>query len=88
MAGRFAFNQCLGMVKTALTRRQTHPDVEVPWSGFDLINAFNAWKRTEAAGRVFIVDTDGVAQTVVMGLAWRGQVCQHDAREGRCQTLN
>jgi putative transposase len=43
-ASRFAFNQCLRMVKTALTQRKTDPDIEVPWSGFDLINAFNAWK--------------------------------------------
>ena len=75
-AARFAFNQCLPMVKTALTQRKTHPDVDVPWTGFDLINAFNAWKRTEAAGRVFIVDTDCVAETVVTGLPWRRQVCQ------------
>ena len=64
------------MVKTALTQRKTDPDTEVPWTGFDLINAFNAWKKTEDAGRVFIVDTDGVSETVVTGLAWRTQVCQ------------
>ena len=75
-AARFAFNQCLRMVKTALTQRRTDPDTEVPWTGFDLINAFNAWKKTEAAGRVFTVDTDGVAEIVVTGLAWRGEVCQ------------
>ena len=40
-AARFAFNQCLRMVKTALTQRKTDPDVKVPWTGFDLINAFN-----------------------------------------------
>jgi putative transposase len=75
-ASRFAFNQCLAMVKTALTRRKTDPSVEVPWTGFDLINTFNAWKKTEAAGRVFTVNTDGQAQAVVIGLAWRDQVCQ------------
>jgi putative transposase len=75
-ASRFAFNQCLGMVKTALTQRRTDQDIDVPWTGFDLINAFNRWKNTEDAGRVFIVDTDGVAQTVVTGLAWRREVCQ------------
>ena len=75
-ASRFAFNQCLRMVKTALTQRKIDPDTEVPWTGFDLINAFNAWKKTEDAGRVFSVDTDGLAQTVVTGLAWRTQVCQ------------
>jgi putative transposase len=75
-ASRFAFNQCLGLVKTALTERRTDPDIDVPWTGFDLINAFNTWKKTEDAGRVFIVDTDGVAETVVTGLAWRTEVCQ------------
>ena len=45
-AARFAFNQCLRMVKTALTQRNTDPTVTVPWTGFDLINAFNEWKKT------------------------------------------
>jgi putative transposase len=75
-AARFAFNQCLRMVKTALTQRKTHPDGDVPWTGFDLINTFNAWKKTEDAGRVFTVGTTGVAATVVTGVAWRRQVCQ------------
>jgi putative transposase len=75
-AARFAFNQCLRMVKTALTHRKTDPDIEVPWTGFDLINAFNAWKKTEDAGRVFTVDAHGDAEVVVTGLAWRGEVCQ------------
>ena len=75
-ASRFAFNECLRMVKTALSQRKTDPDVEVPWSGFDLINAFNAWKNTEDAGRVFTVDAEGTVDTVVTGLAWRGEVCQ------------
>jgi putative transposase len=44
-ASRFAFNQCLRTVKTALTQRKADPSVEVPWTGFDLINAFNAWKK-------------------------------------------
>ena len=71
-ASRFAFNQCLAMVKTALIHRKTDPNIDVPWTGFDLINAFNSWKKTEDAGRVFTVDTDGVTETVVTGLAWRG----------------
>ena len=75
-AARFGFNQCLRMVKTALTERKTDPDTGVPWSGFDLINAFNGWKKTEDAGRVLVVDTDGVAEVVVTGLGWRGEVCQ------------
>ncbi|HET9875735.1 MAG TPA: transposase, partial [Mycobacterium sp.] len=36
----------------------------------------NAWKKTENAGRVFTVDTAGVAQLGITGLAWRTQVCQ------------
>ena len=75
-ASRFAFNQCLRMVKTALTQRNANPDTDVPWTGFDLINAFNAWKKTEDAGRVFTVDTEGTVDTVVTGLAWRAEVCQ------------
>jgi putative transposase len=75
-ASRFAFNQCLRMVKTALTQRKTDLTIDVPWTGFDLINAFNAWKKTEDAGRVFIVDTEGAVDTVVTGLAWRAEVYQ------------
>jgi putative transposase len=41
-----------------------------------LINTFNAWKRTEDAGRVFTVGTEGTVDTVVTGLAWRREVCQ------------
>ena len=75
-ASRFAFNQCLQIVKTALTHRKTGPSVDVPWTGFDLINTFNAWKKTESAGRVFAVGTEGTIDTVVTGLAWRDEVCQ------------
>jgi putative transposase len=75
-ASRFAFNQCVRMVKTALTQRSTDPDTEVPWTGFDLINAFNAWKKAEDAGRVFTVNTGGEAEIVVTGLGWRREVCQ------------
>lgn len=58
-ASRFAYNQCLGLVTDALASKRTDPQVRVPWSGFDLINAFNAWKRSEAAGRRFVVASDG-----------------------------
>jgi putative transposase len=75
-AARFAFNQCLRMVKSSLTQRKTDPSVTVPWSGFDLINAFNRWKKTDDAGRVFSVDTGGVAHSIVTGLSWRREVCQ------------
>lgn len=75
-ASRFAFNQCLAMVKSALTGYKADPGVVVPWSGFDLINAFNEWKKTEDAGRVFAIDTEGDAEVVVTGLSWRAEVCQ------------
>ena len=74
-AARFAFNQCLRLVTDALGAKQ-QPDRSatqdgtakgrVPWSGFDLINAFNAWKRSKEAG----VDEAGP------GLVWRAEVCQ------------
>jgi putative transposase len=75
-ASRFAFNQCLAMVKSALTGYKTDPGVAVPWTGFDLINAFNGWKKSEDAGRVFTINTEGEAQVVVTGLSWRAEVCQ------------
>ena len=75
-AARFAFNQCLRMVKAAITQRKTDPCIEVPWTGFDLINTFNGWKTTEDAGRIFAVSADGAVKTVVTGLSWRREVCQ------------
>ncbi|MFD4461496.1 RNA-guided endonuclease InsQ/TnpB family protein [Nocardia sp. NPDC058480] len=75
-AARFAFNQSLHFVKTALTHRKISPEHPVPWTRFDLINAFNTWKRTEEAGRVFAVGANGVAEVQVTGLVWRTQVCQ------------
>ncbi|WP_409435523.1 RNA-guided endonuclease InsQ/TnpB family protein [Mycobacterium sp. SMC-14] len=75
-AARFAFNQCVRLVKTALTERRTDAGVEVPWTGFDLINTFNAWKKTAEAGRVFAVNNAGVAEVVAVGLAWRTEVRQ------------
>lgn len=75
-ASRFAFNQCLRLVKAALSDRRRNPQVVVPWTGFDLINAFNAWKKTPAAGRVFTVDAAGESTISAVGLVWRKQVCQ------------
>jgi putative transposase len=42
--------------------------------GFDLINAFNAWKRSEAAGRVFVAAPDGTITKQGTGLGWRHEV--------------
>jgi putative transposase len=71
-ASRFAYNQCLQLVTDGLAAKRVEPHVKVPWSGFDLINAFNAWKRSETAGRVFFVASDGTMQ--VTGLSWRHEV--------------
>jgi putative transposase len=74
-ASRFAYNQCLRLLTDALATQRTDPQVTVPRSGFDLINAFNAWKRSEDAGRVFVVTPDGSVTKQVTGLGWRGEVC-------------
>jgi putative transposase len=71
---RFAYNQCLEFVTQAIAARKVDPSVKVPWSGFDLINAFNAWKRSEEAGRLFVVAADGTTTKRVTGLAWRHEV--------------
>jgi putative transposase len=73
-ASRFAYNQCLKFVTDALTARRIDPSVQVPWSGFDLINGFNAWKKSEDAGRVFVVAPDGTASKEATGLTWRHKV--------------
>jgi putative transposase len=73
-ASRFAYNECLRFVTDALTTKGLDPLVKVPWSGYDLINAFNTWKKSEGAGRVFIVSTDGTVTKQVTGLAWRHKV--------------
>jgi putative transposase len=75
-ARRFAYNQCLRLVKDALDARQRDPTAMVPWTGFDLIKMFNAWKTTEAAGRRFVAAPDGTITTLVTGLPWRGEVSQ------------
>jgi putative transposase len=48
--------------------------VEVPWSGFSLVNHINTWKRSEAAGRRWAVDTAGRVELVEVGLPWRDRV--------------
>jgi putative transposase len=73
-ASRFAYNQCLRLVTDALASKRTNPQVRVPWSGFDLINAYNGWKRSEAAGRTFVAAPDGTITRQVTGLAWRHEV--------------
>jgi putative transposase len=74
-ARRFAFNRCLEAVKSSLDERPTRPDVEVPWSGYSLINWWNGWKRSDNAGRYFAVDSSGRAELVQTGLSWRNEVC-------------
>ena len=67
-ASRFAYNECPRFVTNALDAKRKDPSVKVPWSGYDLINAFNAWKRGEEAGRVVVVATDGVISKQVTGI--------------------
>jgi putative transposase len=73
-AARFAYNQCLELVAGAITRKRADSSLSIPWTQFDLINAFNAWKRSEDAGRIFVVTVDGLITKRVTGLAWRGEV--------------
>lgn len=73
-ASRFAYNQCLRLVDDALDTRRADPATEVPWTPFSLVSAFNAWKHSAAAGRVFAVGTDGAAEVVATGLPWRSEV--------------
>jgi putative transposase len=73
-ASRFAYNQCLQLVADAIAAKRADARVAVPWSGFDLINAFNAWKRSESAGRVFVAAPDGTITKQVTGLRWRQEV--------------
>jgi putative transposase len=93
-AARFAYNQCLRLHLDARERHRTldsrgggAAEVDqardgVPWSRFSLINALNAWKRSEAAGRRFLVTGDGVSAVEVTGLAWRGEVSAEVLEEG------
>ena len=74
-ARRFAYNECRRAVVAALAAKRIDPETEVPWTGYSLINRFNAWKKTEAAGRRFAVDSRGSAELVDVGLLWRGEVC-------------
>jgi putative transposase len=93
-AARFAYNQCL---RLHLDAREHHRVLErrgagasevdrarneVPWSRFSLINALNQWKRSEAAGRRFLVTGDGATEVEVTGLAWRGDVSAEVLEEG------
>jgi hypothetical protein len=74
-ASRFAYNQCLGFVTDGLAGKRFDPSIRVPWSGWDLVNAFNTWKASEAAGRLFVVAGDGTATKHATGLGWRREVC-------------
>jgi putative transposase len=73
-ASRFAYNQCLRLLADARANKQIDSSVRIPWSGFDLINRFNAWKQSEDAGRIFAVAVDGTITKRVTGLAWRHDV--------------
>ena len=74
-ARRFAYNECRRAVVAAPAAKRVDPATVVPRSGYSLINWFNAWKKTEAAGRRFAVDSQGCAELVDLGLFWRNEVC-------------
>ncbi|WP_454856906.1 RNA-guided endonuclease TnpB family protein [Promicromonospora soli] len=92
-AARFAYNQCLRLHLDAREHHRTLGDSgadadavdqardAVPWSKFSLVNAFNRWKVSEAAGRRFLVTRGGVAEVEVTGLAWRGVVSAQVSEE-------
>jgi putative transposase len=82
-AARFGFNQCLALVKTGLDARKQDPAATVPWTGFDLINAFNNWKRSSAAGRTLVADTAGVTTVVATGLPGAPRSCSRRSRRLR-----
>jgi putative transposase len=73
-ASRFAYNQSLRLVEHALAARRTDPSATLPWSGFDLVNAFSTWKGGEQAGRRFAVASNGTTTKEVTGLPWRHEV--------------
>ena len=75
-ASRFAYNQCLRFVLDARTARAGDRVIKVPRTGYDLIKRFNAWKKSDAAGRVFAVDAAGVVIVRETGLVWRHEVFQ------------
>jgi putative transposase len=73
-ARRFAWNQSLRLVLDAQKQKRTDPSVVVPRTAYSLINAINGWKRSEGAGRRFVVGSNGQT-TALLGLPWRHQVC-------------
>ncbi|WP_353651805.1 RNA-guided endonuclease TnpB family protein [Mycobacterium sp. E136] len=81
-ASRFAYNQCVRMVQSAMRAQRAGERIAMPRTGFDLIIAFNRWKKSEAAGRVWAVASDGSAELISTGLAWRDEICQQVFEEG------
>ena len=65
-AARFGRNQGLRFVLDAMNAKKNDASVKIPWSRNELINSFNTWKKTSAAG----CSEDGS-----VGLPWRDQVC-------------
>jgi len=54
-ARRFAWNQEPALGDHAKQQKKTDPTVDVPRTAYSLINAINRWKRSEGAGRLFVV---------------------------------
>jgi putative transposase len=82
MLGRLdSLTTSLRLSAKAIADGKTDSSANVPWSRFDLINTFNAWKRSEDAGRIFVVAVDGTITKQVTGLAWRHEVSAHVVEE-------
>lgn len=64
------------MAQSAMDARRAGEQITVPRTAFDLINAFNRWKKSEVAGRMWAVTDDGSIELVSTGLPWRDEVCQ------------
>jgi putative transposase len=75
-AARFAFNQCLAIVKDGLDAKSRDASVVVPWSGFDQrVQPVEALGGRRSGGG-WTVDTAGAATVHSTGLSWRTQVWQ------------
>src|SRR5258708_31178799 len=70
-ARRFAYNECRRALVAALAAKRIDSETVVPWSGDSLVNWFNAWKKTEAAGRRCAVDRRRCAELRHVRLSWR-----------------
>jgi putative transposase len=72
-ARRFAYNACVANVNALRTHKDEATRPKLPWSTFDNINYFNAFKHSTNAG---------VAEDGTPGLPWAREVSQQVFEEG------